>query len=93
MFIFICGYNAEYYRTKCEKNNNIIVSDYGLNIDSYEIINPDIIIYIYNINDNKNIKYEIKFDINCPYPLFKINGIDDSEYILKCLNTIIQNHS
>lgn len=98
MIIFLCGYNSEYYKKYIDISNDrniTIITDEGINIDYYEILNPDIIIYIYNIFDTspKNIKYEIKFDtINCMFPIYKLNGIDDIPFNIKCLNDIIDSH-
>jgi hypothetical protein len=92
MFVYLCGYNTDYFKNKCILNNNIIITDSYININDYELYNFGTIIYIYNNIDNESyINYEIKLDtINCKVPIYKINGTDDETYIILCLNKILK---
>lgn len=88
MLIYIKGYNLSYSLIK--PYNHILCYDldikdiYGLNI-----INPDVVIYVYNIYTTI-INDEIIYDnINCVYKLYKVNGNDDSQSIINNINSII----
>ena len=96
MLVFLCGLNSNILVNFINKNNNIVVKtekDID-NINNYHTLNPKVVIYIFPLlnetTKDKYMIYEELFDnISCPYILYKINGTDNIEYIIKCINKIL----